>query len=125
MLVGAERIVFLHFSDLVHKGHEYVALVAFLAIYAGVLTFEIDQVRRRTTGWSVTALVLFPIVTVGIGLLVLYLGQRQVGWMDDDWRRWHRPFWAQLAFWQWLALAALWVGMGHVLSLARRTRKIP
>ncbi|HEV8199821.1 MAG TPA: hypothetical protein VGS03_07365, partial [Candidatus Polarisedimenticolia bacterium] len=53
MLVGAERIVFFHFSDLVHKGHEDIALVAFVAIYAGVLSFEIDQARRRATGWSV------------------------------------------------------------------------
>jgi hypothetical protein len=121
MLVGAERIVFFHFSDLVHKGHEYIALVAFLATYAGVLSFELDHARRRTTGWSVAALVLFPLVTIGVGLLVFYLGQRHLGWLDYDWSKSHRPFWEQFAFWQWLALAALWVGMGHVLSLARRS----
>jgi len=121
MLVGAERIVFFHFSDLVRKGHEYVALAAFLAIYAGVLSFELDHVRRRTTGWSVAVLVLLPLVTIGVGLLVFYLGQRHVGWLDVDWRKSDRPFWAQFAFWQWLALASLWVGMGHVLSLARRS----
>jgi hypothetical protein len=121
MLVGAERIVFFHFSDLVHKGHEDVALVAFVAIYAGVLSFEIDQARRRTTGWSVAILVLFPLVTIGVGLLVFYLGQRHLGWLDYDWSKSHRPFWAQFAFWQWLATAALWGGMGHVLFLAQRS----
>ena len=125
MIVGAERIVFIHFSDLVPKGHEYIALVAFLAIYAGVLSFELDHVRRRTTGGSVAALVLFPLVTIGVGLLVFYLGQRHLGWVDYDWSKSNRPFWAQFAFWQWLALAALWAGMGHVLFLARRSALAP
>ena len=122
MLVGVERIVFFHFSDLVHKGHEYVALAAFVAIYAGVLTFELDQVRRRTTGWSIAVLVLFPLVTIGVECLVFYLGQRHVGWLDHDWRKPNRPVWAQFAFWQWLAMASLWVGMGHVQFLAQRSR---
>lgn len=120
MLVGAERILFFHFSDLVHKGHEFVALIAFAAIYAGMLTFELDHVRRRTASAWVAALVVLPLVVIGAGCLAFYLAQRQVGWLDHDWRGYERPFWAQFAFWQWLATAALWAGMGHLLFLARR-----
>ncbi len=95
-----------------------VALAAFLAIYAGVLGLELDHLRRRTTGRWVSILMLLPLVAIGLLQLVLYLGQRHLGWMDHDWRKADLPVWGQFALWQWLGLAALWAGMGHLLLLA-------
>lgn len=121
-LVGVERLVFFHLSDLVRKGHELLALIAFLAIYAGVLGLEFDHLRRRTTGLCVSVLVVVPLLAIGASELVLYLGQRGTGWLDHDWRSADLPVWARFAFWQWLAAAALWAGLGHLLLLARRSR---
>ncbi len=123
MLVGTERLVFVHFSDLVHKGHELIALTAFLAIYGGVLGLELDHVRRRSAGRWVSLLVLLPLVAAGILALVLYLAQRDTGWVDHDWKKENLPVWARFAFWQWLAVAALWVGVGHLLLLSSSSRE--
>lgn len=117
MLVAVERIVFFHFSDLVHKGHEALAVVAFLGIYTGEVGLELDRVRERTSAAWMTALVLLPLVAAAF-VLVLYLEQRHLGWLDLDARA-TLPIWLRFPFWQWIALAALWLGFGHLLSLAR------
>jgi hypothetical protein len=45
-------------------------------------------------------------------------GSRQV---NSDWRAMGVPFWLSFAFWQWLAVAMLGTGFGH-LVLARDPR---
>jgi len=120
MLVGAERLSFFQFTDFVRKGHEIVALAAFLAIYASVLDLELDHLRRRTAGRWMSILMLLPLAAIGVLQLALYLGQRHVGWLDHDWRKADLPIWGRFPFWQWLAAAALWAGMGHLLFLARQ-----
>jgi hypothetical protein len=121
MFVAAERIVFFHFSDRIHKGHEALAVVAFLALYLGELALEIDHVRRRTSGPWMAAAVLFPLVAVALLLLTLYLSQRHLGWIDHDWSG-SEPIWGRFPFWQWIATAALWAGFGHLLFLAGKSR---
>jgi len=46
---------------------------------------------------------------------LLWLGQRDVGWVDVAWRELGIPVWLSFAFWQWVAVALLWVGLGHLL----------
>ncbi|HYV19488.1 MAG TPA: hypothetical protein VFC25_10735 [Verrucomicrobiae bacterium] len=118
MFVAVERIVFFHFSDLVHKGHEALAVCAFLGIYAGEVGLELEQARRRVTAIWMTVLVLLPLVAAA-GVLMLYLEQRQLGWMDHDGSGDPLPVWLRFPFWQWIALAALWAGLGHLLGLVR------
>ncbi|HET8946799.1 MAG TPA: hypothetical protein VFQ07_07440 [Candidatus Polarisedimenticolia bacterium] len=120
MLVAVERIVFFHFSDLVHKGHEALAVVAFLGIYAGEVGLELDHARRRISAAWMAALVLLPLVAAA-GVLLLYLEQRHLGWLDHDGSGGPLPVWLRFPFWQWLALVTLWAGFGHLLSLVRET----
>ena len=121
MLVAAERIAFFHFSELVHKGHEALAVAAFLGIYAGEIGLELDHVRQRTSGRWMTGVVLLPLIAAAVLLLLLYLEQRHIGWLEHDWSRDAQPIWSRFPFWQWIATATLWAGMGHLLFLAGRS----
>ena len=56
----------------------------------------------------------------------LYLDQRDLGWVDTSWREMGVPVWLSFAFWQWLATAALWASVGHLVVSGRSSRvKVP
>jgi hypothetical protein len=123
VLVGVERLTFLHFSDLVHKGHELLALVCFLSLYSGILAVLAHRVRERITSAWPAALTIAPLVAVGLSQLALYLDQRDLGWVDRSWREMGVPVWLSFAFWQWLAAAALWASLGYLVASARPERR--
>lgn len=119
-LVGAERLVFFHFSNVLRKGHELVALVAFLGTYAGVIGLYVHRVRSgRGSRWP-AILVLVPLVAVGLREAMLFLAQRDIGWADQDWRGRGTPLWFSFALWQWLAAVLLWSAIGHLLATTPR-----
>ena len=115
VFVGLERLVFYHFSSHVRKGHEIVALVAFLAFYGGVVGLYVHRVRLRRAFLLPAVVVVVPLLGVGLRELVLYLAQRGVGWADYDWRGQNTPLWLSFAWWQWLAAGLLWLAVGHLL----------
>ncbi|MGK2855884.1 MAG: hypothetical protein ACSLFQ_01625 [Thermoanaerobaculia bacterium] len=119
ILVALERLVFFHVSTQIRKGHEILALLTFLLLYAGVLVAEIQQIRLRASGWWRAVMLVVPLVAIGLSELTLYLSQRGIGWLDHDWRQSTLPLFARFAFWQWLAAISLWVAMGHLLLVAR------
>jgi hypothetical protein len=122
MLVGIDQLLLFRLTEAVHKGHEALAVIAFVAVYVGVVGLQLSHLRQgRRPRWSV-ALVLLPLVAVGVSQLVLYLGQRSIGWVDHDWHE--RPFWGRFAFWQWLAGVALWLAIGQ-LSFSAGKRSAP
>ncbi|HEX2860989.1 MAG TPA: hypothetical protein VHN79_05090 [Lacunisphaera sp.] len=118
-LVGAERLVFQHFSSVVRKGHELIALMAFLSFYAGIVGLYVHRVRRRRASpWS-AAVVVLPLLGVGCREAWLFFAQRHLGWADYDWKGTGAPLWLSFAWWQWLAAAMLWFALGHLLVTAR------
>lgn len=119
-LVGMERLVFFHFSLVVRKGHELLALVAFLTLYGGVLGAYARQIRAGLVSRWLVLPVVVPLVASGVGELVLYLLQRDTGWADHDWRGTGTPWWLRFAVWQWLAAAMLWTALGHLLYMSGR-----
>jgi hypothetical protein len=121
--VGVERLVFYHFSDLVHKGHELVALIAFLSFYAGVLGLYAHRVRVRRAFLVPAVIAVAPLLGIGLRELFLYLAQRHVGWADYDWRGHGTPLWLSFAWWQWLATGMLWLSVGHLLVTASSPTK--
>ena len=122
VIVGVERLAFFHFSTHVRKGHELVALVAFLSFYTGVVGLYVHRVaRRRAFAWPAIAVVV-PLLGVGLRELVLYLAQRGVGWADHDWRGANTPLWLSFAWWQWLAAGLLWLAVGHLLATSGARR---
>jgi hypothetical protein len=57
-------------------------------------------------------LVTSPLVAIGITQFWLYLDQRELGWVDTNWREMGIPLSLSFAFWQWLAIGCLWLGLG-------------
>jgi hypothetical protein len=119
VLVGVERLVFFHFSALVRKGHELLALVAFLSFYIGVVGLYAHRVRqRRASPWT-ASIVVMPLIGVGLRECWLYFAQRQLGWADYDWKGTGAPLWLSFALWQWVAAAMLWLALGHLVFSSR------
>ncbi|MGH7481147.1 MAG: hypothetical protein ACRELV_03260, partial [Longimicrobiales bacterium] len=87
-----------------------------------------ERVRHDRRAWAGAAIGAAPLVAVGVTQLALYLDQRDLGWVDAGWRAMGVPLWLSFAFWQWLAVALLWVGLGFLLWVrepvdgARRNR---
>lgn len=117
-LVGAERLFVFHLSSLLPKAHEILALVCFVALYAALLGLTLQRARQhRRHRWAAVIIVL-PMVAIGVSQAVIYLGQRDLGWVDRRWRDLGVPVTMSLAFWQWLAASALWLGLGHLIVTA-------
>ena len=116
LAVAVERLVFVHLSDLVYKGHELFALGMFAGLYAGVLGLYAGRMRHERRAWAGALLVGAPLAAIGITQLALYFDQRDLGWVDTGGRAMGVPVWLSFAFWQWLAVAMLWVGLGHLVS---------
>ena len=113
--LGVERLVFVHFSDLLHKAHELLAVGVFAGLYTGVLGLYVQRVYHDRRALAGPLMVATPLVAIGVTQLALYLDQRDLGWVDHGWRAMGIPVWLSFAFWQWLAVALLWVGLGHLL----------
>ncbi len=117
--VGLERLFFYDLSQIVRKGHEILAVLSFLCLYAGVLDLQIHRVRLRQVSFWPTLFAIGPLVAIGLSQLGLYLDQRDLGWVDTSWREMGVPLWLSFAFWQWLATAALWASFGHLVFSSR------
>jgi len=118
--MGIEFVTFRHLSDLVHKAHELLALGVFIGLYAGVLGLYAGRLGQDPRARAGAVIVGAPLVAIGITQLALYFDQRDLGWVDHGWRDMGIPVWLSFAFWQWLAVALLWLGLGQLLWIARR-----
>lgn len=115
LLLGLERLLIFHLSDVIGSAHEALAVLAFLCVYAGLVTLYVVHMRRGDASkWSIVA-ILAPLAAAAAGQLVLYLAQRDIGWVGVRWREIGIPVWLSLAFWQWLAVVTLWLALGHLI----------
>lgn len=116
--VGVERLAFVRFSSLVHNGHEALAVGTFAGLYTGLLGLYWQRVRR---GWTGALVVAAPLAAIFVTQIAIYFDQRDLGWVDHRWREMGVSLWLSFAFWQWLAVSLLWVGLGHLLWSSRNT----
>lgn len=114
--VGIERLVFVRLSSIVDNGHEALAVGAFAGLYTGMLGLYWQRVRLGLTGALVVAA---PLAAIFVTQIVIYFDQRDLGWVDHGWREMGVSPWLSFAFWQWLAVAFLWLGLGHLLWSSR------
>lgn len=121
-LVGIEGLVIRDLTRLIYKGHELIALVAFLSAYLGVLGLLVQAMLQQKLYMVPVLLVASPLVAIGITQLWLYFEQRELGWVKPSWRELGIPIWLSFAFWQWLAVAFLWAGLG-LLTLIESNRR--
>jgi hypothetical protein len=112
--MALERLLFEHASHVIYKSHELLALGLFAGMYAGVLGLYAQQLRQDRRLLTGAVIVAAPLVAIGVTQLALYLDQRDLGWVDHGWRAMGIPFWLSFAFWQWIAVALLWIGIGHL-----------
>jgi hypothetical protein len=121
-LIGAavlalEGLLTLELSRLARKGHEMVALVTFLGLYGGVLGLYLQRIRHSVSFLWPALLVVLPLCAVAASQLVLYFDQRDLGWVNTGWREMGVPFWLSFAFWQWLSVAFLGIGLGALVAV--------
>ncbi len=114
--VGVERFVFVRFSNWVSNGHEALAVGAFAGLYTGLLGLYAQRVRHGRTGALAVAT---PLAAIFVAQILIYFDQRDLGWVDHRWRAMGVAPWLSFAFWQWIAVAMLWVGLGHLLYTSR------
>jgi hypothetical protein len=114
--VGVERLVFARFSHFVHNGHEALAVGAFAGLYTGLLGLYGQHIRR---GWTGALVVAAPLAAIFIAQAAIYFDQRDLGWVGRHWREMGVSPLLSFAFWQWIAVAMLWVGLGHLLWTSR------
>jgi hypothetical protein len=115
-LLGLEGLLHLDFSRVARKGHELLALLTFLGLYCGVLGLYSHRIRQQTRFLLPALLVVLPLFAIGLSQLALYVGQRELGWVNTSWRELGVPVWLSFAFWQWAAVALLWTGLGHLIA---------
>jgi hypothetical protein len=68
-------------------------------------------------------LVVVPLLAIGISQVALYFDQRDLGWVNTGWREMGIPLWLSFAFWQWLAVTVLGVGVGHLIATSGPGRR--
>jgi hypothetical protein len=123
-LLGLEGLFILDLSGVLRKGHELLALLTFLGLYGGVIGLFVHRQRRSGVSKWPLLLVVLPLLAVGVSQVALYFDQRDLGWVNTTWRDMGIPLWLSFAFWQWLAVAMLWIGLG-VLVAAAGPRDLP
>jgi hypothetical protein len=120
-LLAMEGLLLLDLSRLGRKGHEVLALATFLGFYGGVLGLFVHRIRNAGAAIWPALLVMAPLCAVGGSQLALYLGQRDLGWVNTGWREMGVPLWLSFAFWQWLAVAFLALGLGYLVVASGRS----
>lgn len=114
-LLSLEGLLIRDLSQWVHKGHEILAIFTFLGLFFGILGFLVPTMLRQRIYAVPVLLVAIPLLAISISQFWLYLDQRSIGWVGTDWRELGIPLWLSFAFWQWLAIAFLELGMGLLM----------
>ena len=117
-LLGLERSLIRDLSALVHKAHEILGLLSFFGLYFGIVGLLVHAMLRRRRHVFSLLLIVSPLVAIGLSQFWLYIDQRDLGWVDAGWRDRGIPFWLSFAFWQWLAIGFLWLGLGLLAFVA-------
>lgn len=120
ILTGVESLANPAWPPSLDKVHEALALFCFLFTYGGIVGYSIGRARANPSRIWPALLIVAPIAAIGICQLSLYLGQRDLGWVDQSWREMGIPLWQSFAFWQWIALWSLWAASGLVGLLSPR-----
>lgn len=119
-LLGLERLLIRDLSNLVYKAHEILALLTFAGLYTGVLALILQSALFRKVFIFPLLLVSGPLAAIALTQFWLYIDQRDLGWVDTSWREMGIPLWLSFAFWQWLAIGLLWLGLGMLVLTAAR-----
>ena len=111
-LLGVEKLLIHDLSYWIYKAHEGLAFFTLLGLYVGILSLLLKFIHLKKLNIFYVLLIVSPLMAIAITELWLYLEQRDVGWVDSNWREKGLPIWLSFAFWQWLSIGLLWLGLG-------------
>ena len=111
-LLGLERLLIRDLSAHFYKTHEVLGLFTFFGLYFGIIGLLVHVMLRQRVYIFTLMLIVSPLLAICITQFWLYLDQRDLGWVDTGWRAMGIPVWLSFAFWQWLAIGFLWLGLG-------------
>ena len=111
-LLGLERLLIRDLSTLFYKAHEILGLFTFFGLYFGIIGLLVHAMLRHRSYVVLLLLIVSPLLAIGITQFWLYIDQRELGWVDTGWRAMGISVWLSFAFWQWLAIGFLWLGLG-------------
>lgn len=133
LIVAADGVLVPKLNQIAPKLHEVVSTIAFAAIFFGVLGFWSATMRwlRTSHGWAfsgcaaMTVLVVAPLAGAMISQAILFYVPNDLGWVDRDWAARGVPVYLSFAFWEWLAVGAVYAGLYIIaLLLPARTNEI-
>jgi hypothetical protein len=124
LLLGLEKLLIRDLSNRVYKAHEILGLLTFTGLYIGTLMLMVQAMLRNRVYALPLSLVVSPLVAIGITQFWLYIDQRDLGWVDTSWREMGIPLWLSFAFWQWLAIGFLCLGLGLLSFIGINKTKI-
>lgn len=119
-LLGLERLLIRDLSAQLHKAHEILGLFTFFGLYFGIIGLLVHAMLRQKAHVFTLMLIVSPLLAICITQFWLYLDQRDLGWVDTGWRAMGIPVWLSFAFWQWLAIGFLWLGLGLLFFTSLR-----
>ena len=119
-LLGLEKLLVRDLSNRFDKAHEMLALLTFAGLYIGILSLLVKAMLRKTVFLVPLLLVAGPLAAIAITQFWLYIDQRDLGWVDTGWRAMGISPWLSFAFWQWIAIGFLWLGLGMLAFAAGR-----
>ncbi len=119
-LLGVEKLLVRDLSNRFDKAHEMLALLTFAGLYIGILSLLVKAMLRKTVFLVPLLLVAGPLAAIAITQFWLYIDQRDLGWVDTGWRAMGISPWLSFAFWQWIAIGFLWLGLGMLAFAAGR-----
>ena len=122
-VMGMERLLVYEWSGSFNKFHEILAILTFAGLYFGSIIILINLGYRNRNLLIPIFMVLIPVVAIAASQLYLYFDQRDLGWVNVQWREMGVPVWLSFAFWQWMAVVFLYISLGF-LSFAC-VKKIP
>lgn len=122
-LVGAERLLIRDISSIIYKAHEIMALIAFLALYIGILGIMLKAAKRHLIHPVFVLLIAIPMLAIIISQTWIYPMQRELGWGKPHWRELGISYLVSFPFWQWLAMGFLWTGLGLLVAATARIER--
>jgi hypothetical protein len=122
-LVGVDRLLFRDMSARLPQSHEFVAVIAFVALYIGVfglLRRLLFHHKRHLLAAVAASLTLLAIAGIHLWFSV---GQHGLGQSESSWWATGSALLLSPPFWQWLSVALLWLGFGLLLLLRSGSRE--
>lgn len=116
-IVGLDGVFLPRLEGLLPKLHEIMATLAFAAIFFGVIGFWIAMIwwLRRARHWSISGClmlslgVVIPFAGAMVSQAYIFFFRKDLGWVGPDWAEQGVPLYLSFAFWEWLAIAGIYV----------------